>query len=346
MAEYYFNLPTIPALTISQQAALDESGQISISGGPGTGKSVVSLWRHIRNFQSTPKKKSLLLTYTTTLKEYLASTCRTQSIEASNYVGTSLKNSKLIKQTKFDEIIVDEAQDLGTDFYIDIKSKVSYGADDAQILYPEHSSTLQELKSIFPNNVDYVLSKNFRSTKAIMQFAKTLFVKAVVPSEVISDLAIRNPGEKPILMISNGNIYDRTNDKQNSAIIEIIKEYSSDTENVAILVPWKSDVQVFESVLSEYGIEEFSVYYEDKEQFPSGCESIQNVHITTFKSAKGLEFDTVIIPNFHKYNEILGNFNVEWKDFYVGCTRAKSNLFLISNYNMPNLDGVVEKIEL
>lgn len=179
-----------------------------------------------------------------------------------------------------------------------------------------------------------------------MQFAKTLFVKAVVPSEVISDLAIRNPGEKPILMISNGNIYDRTNDKQNSAIIEIIKEYSSDTENVAILVPWKSDVQVFESVLSEYGIEEFSVYYEDKERFPSGCESIQNVHITTFKSAKGLEFDTVIIPNFHKYNEILGNFNVEWKDFYVGCTRAKSNLFLISNYNMPNLDGVVEKIEL
>lgn len=57
MAEYYFNLPTIPALTISQQAALDESGQISISGGPGTGKSVVSLWRHIRNFQSTPQKE-------------------------------------------------------------------------------------------------------------------------------------------------------------------------------------------------------------------------------------------------------------------------------------------------
>ena len=48
MAEYYFNLPTIPALTISQQAALDESGQISISGGPGTGKSVVSLWTIVR----------------------------------------------------------------------------------------------------------------------------------------------------------------------------------------------------------------------------------------------------------------------------------------------------------
>lgn len=112
-------------MTISQQAALDESGQISISGGPGTGKCNSLSVEAYKKFPKYPPKKSLLLTYTTTLKEYLASTCRTQSIEASNYVGTSLKNSKLIKQTKFSEIIVDEAQDLGTDFYIDIKSKVS-----------------------------------------------------------------------------------------------------------------------------------------------------------------------------------------------------------------------------
>lgn len=34
MAEYYFSLPTLPALTVSQQAALDESNQVAISGGP------------------------------------------------------------------------------------------------------------------------------------------------------------------------------------------------------------------------------------------------------------------------------------------------------------------------
>ena len=35
--------------------------------------------------------------------------------------------------------------------------------------------------------------------------------------------------------------------------------------------------------------------------FSSSNESInkiENIHITTFKSSKGLEFDTVIIPNF------------------------------------------------
>ena len=32
MAEYYFQLPTLPALTVAQQAALDEGRQIAISG--------------------------------------------------------------------------------------------------------------------------------------------------------------------------------------------------------------------------------------------------------------------------------------------------------------------------
>lgn len=88
-----------------------------------------------------------------------------------------MKNEYRIKRTKYHEIIIDEAQDLGADFYDGINSKVSYGADDSQILYPSHCSTLNELKSIFPENIDYVLSKNFRSTKAIMQFAKEFLFK-------------------------------------------------------------------------------------------------------------------------------------------------------------------------
>jgi archaellum biogenesis ATPase FlaH len=73
MAGYYFRLPQIADLTISQQSALYEAKQIALSGGLGTGKSVVSLWRHITNFENN--RKSLLLTFTTTLKEYLKACC-------------------------------------------------------------------------------------------------------------------------------------------------------------------------------------------------------------------------------------------------------------------------------
>lgn len=69
MPGYYFNLPPITALTRAQQAALNETEQIALSGGPGTGKSVVSMWRHISNYRQG--NRSLLLTYTTTLKRYL-----------------------------------------------------------------------------------------------------------------------------------------------------------------------------------------------------------------------------------------------------------------------------------
>jgi DNA helicase IV len=341
MAGYYFNLPQITQLTISQQAALNETRQIALSGGPGTGKSVVSLWRHISNYQRN--KKSLLLTYTTTLARYLRACCTTQNQSAANNVKTSLRG-KPSTGSSWSEIIVDEAQDLPSSYYNDIKSiaNVSYGADDSQVLYPDNCSKQSELKSLFSSNADYVLDKNFRSTQRIMKFAKVVFPDAYIPQSIITGLA-NNIGELPVFLISNGNKYDNTNDKQNNSIIEIINSFRSDTHNIAILLPFRNDAKAFENILRNNNIADFSIYYEDRERFPDGCEDIKNVHITTFKSAKGLEFDTIIIPNFHKYNEICGRFNTEWQDYYVAVTRARSNLYLISNYDMPNLNSVTDK---
>ena len=341
MADYYFRLPQITELTISQQAALNETKQIALSGGPGTGKSVVSLWRHISNYQKS--KKSLLLTFTTTLAKYLSACCITQSSNAASNVKTSLRG-KPIMGSSWNEIIVDEAQDLPISYYNDIKSiaNVSYGADDSQILYPDNCSKQSELKMLFGSNADYVLDKNFRSTQRIMQLAKTVFPNAYIPQSTIAGLA-HNVGELPVFLISNGSKYDKTNEKQNHSIIEIINSFRSDTHNIAILVPWKNDVGIFETVLKNNNIADFSIYYEDSVRFPLGCGDIKNVHITTFKSAKGLEFDTVIIPNFHKYKEICGSFNTEWQDYYVAVTRARSNLYLISNNDMLQLNSVTDK---
>lgn len=347
MAGYYFSLPLITQLTVPQQSALNETRPIALSGGPGTGKSVVSLWRHISNYQRN--KKSLLLTYTTTLTKYLSACCADQNADAAEHVKTSLKGKP---KTGVDwcEIIVDEAQDLPVDYYKDIKgiAKVSYGADDSQILYPDNCSRQEELKALFDENADYVLDKNFRSTRRIMELAKVLFPNAFIPQSIIAGLA-HNVGTLPGLLISGGN-----ENKQNEAVTGIIHSLRSDTHNIAILVPWKRYVQDFERVLRDGGVTDFSVYYGEKEgRFPDGCGDIKNVHVTTFKSAKGLEFDTVIIPNFHKYHEICveypetcGSYNIEWQDYYVAITRARSNLYLISEEDLPSLNSVTEKTNL
>jgi DNA helicase IV len=362
MAKYYFKLPQITQLTISQQAALNETKQIALSGGPGTGKSVVSLWRHINNLRN--KKKSLLLTYTTTLKMYFIGACENEAnksdidgvtrkafFNAKEYVKTSLRGKPRIG-TNWSEIIVDEAQDLPISYYNDVKkiANVSYGADDSQILYPDNCSKQSELKSLFNLNEDYILDKNFRSIQRIMQFAKIAFPNAYIPHSIITGLA-SNMGELPVMLISGRNQWNDengrfniSNSKQDKSIIQIINSFRSDTHNIAILVPFKNNALTFETTLKDNSIADFSIYYEDRDgRFPDGCEEIKNVHITTFKSAKGLEFDTVIIPNFDKCTQIYGQFNIDWKDYYVGATRARSNLYLISSCDMPQLNSVTDK---
>ena len=337
MAGYYFNLPPITALTRAQQAALNETDQIALSGGPGTGKSVVSMWRHISNYRQG--NKSLLLTYTTTLKRYLEACCRGSNATAAQQVGTSFRNRYLIQTRRFSEVIIDEAQDLDPDYFSEICSPVSYGADDSQILYPEHSTKQSKLEELFPDNVSYVLEKNFRCTQEIMQFARKAFPLATISYNMISN--IDRHGDRPSLLIGRWGPWEDTPDDEISAIHQIINDLRNDTENIAILLPWKNSVQNYVSVLKD-DVDDFSFYYEDKNAFPDGCPVLKNVHITTFKSAKGLEFDTVIIPDFNKMSSIIGSYNIDWQDFYVGCTRAKSNLFLLSNNNLPSLNGVVD----
>lgn len=73
-------------------------------------KSVVSLYRHITNHQN--HRSSLLLTYTTTLKLYLAACCRGQSVQAAGSVGTTYKKTYPWGDggaPHYGEIIIDEA---------------------------------------------------------------------------------------------------------------------------------------------------------------------------------------------------------------------------------------------
>jgi len=320
---YFFKLPQITELTISQQSALNEPGAIAISGGPGTGKSVVSLWRHIRNY-GIGKKKSLLLTYTKTLEAYLASSAKSENVSAGNAVDrTYWWTTHGLK--RYDEIIVDEAQDVESDRYKTIKQYsgvISYGADDQQIVYRNKATTNAELKILFPANSEHELDENFRNSYEIMLFVKALFPKKLIPQNTLSKLLQQGRrGNKPIVLISNNN-----HQKQQKALLDIINQFKSDTHNIAILVPLKWQVNEYYNFIKNSGVVCSKFESDDAELI-----TIENIHITTFKSSKGTEFDTVIIPDFDNMETNISQLNViDENDYYVALTRARRNLYLIS----------------
>ena len=359
MAEYYYILPTMGNLTPSQHAAVDEPNPIALSGGPGTGKSFVSLWRHINRHNQTNPIRSQLLTFTTSLAHYLQVGSASQNESAAQYVD-SIQDWYYNHKGDREEIIVDEAQDMPLAFYEDNKqlrkysNKISYGADDKQILKPSAikpdgsfnltaCSPENELRNIF-NNRRFTLDKNFRNTKSIMEFANVAFREANIPRNEID--SCRAPGDKPTLYITNGDI-----EKQNQKIIQNIELLNDDEYNIGILTPFANPPKDNADYLTARYYFNFlkdrfdCSYYDWKMHLGVGLTQMKNVHITPFKSAKGLEFDTVIIPCFDAY---LQSFNViSWRDFFVGITRAKSNLFLFSSKDItitnPHLNSVINK---
>ena len=353
MSEYYFELPQLGLLTDEQEAAVNEVSCSRIYGGAGTGKSVVACYRHFNSLSQ--RKKSILLTYTTTLAHYLEKTVlkeinatndRSIIENARNTVSPTLRwiNGLSYNRIYCDEVIVDEAQDIQIDNYRKLKRKCSnvvYSADANQTLYPELDNQgypivdernrpiiISQLENLFDDNEEHVLDVNFRNTRPLLLFAQAFFSEATIDSETI---AKAKPGNKPIFMKVFGKM------ETYRTIENIIDRLNNEGHNIGILAPFQSNVKDYENYFSSKYDATF--HYSDK----GDCKEIKNIHFTTFKSSKGLEFHTVIIPSFDlAYNGLNRWQTLRWKDFYVAVTRTKTNLFLISSSNIPNISNYVD----
>ena len=69
-------------------------------------------------------------------------------------------------------------------------------------------------------------------------------------------------------------------------------------------------------------------------------EKIENIHVTTFKSAKGTEFDAVLFLILTKDLMIRAHNNINDSDYFrVGMTRSKRNLYLLNKGYRYNIDS-------
>ncbi len=328
-------LPEIEELTEEQIKILDIEEPIAIYGGAGTGKTILSIWKHILNWKERDIK-SFLITYTHTLTRYFELSIANKNLEASKFID-NIDSFKNRYYSDIDMLIIDEAQDIPEDIHIKLENRyrnISYTADNNQILYPNRQTTEQELNQIYKNRT-FTLSQNFRNSYEILEFVKNIFLDNRISNKIIEYAKYnRQIGQKPILFYSNRKR------GLTEYLIKLLKRKRFKQKKSAILVPTTEMFDEYKKILDEYRVEYSS--YNHKQKGDIRFKHFLNIHLTTFKSSKGLEFDTVIIPEFQQFKYWSSkdlNSPINRNDYYVGMTRAREQLFLLSN-NRNILNGI------
>jgi superfamily I DNA/RNA helicase len=346
MPRFQFWLPTEGNLTRIQRRAIESREAIFLSGVPGTGKTVVSIKR-LQNTSSSGKK-GIIFTYgkllRKTIEEKLGNNPKMPVDNIHNWMWNAQGNGQrrffdimtidqniastvqLLKSQgiTYDEILVDEGQDLSLNTYKILKEltpSLSISADDAQqINNNEEATNENEILKLFANLKKFELDDIFRSAYEIYSFAIQFVPNNARANDenLLERLKRKNSGaDKPYLYLENNldGVYQSLRD--------IIDE--NPTDNIGILFEQMLHVDEFAKNLSdEYEVSK----YRNQDIIPS---ELNSIIITTFKSAKGIEFDIVIIPYFPD-----GAMN-RAEEYYVGATRAKNQVYFLAINDIPQI---------
>jgi|GEM_PF-431950 len=216
-------------------------------------------------------------------------------------------------------ILLDEAQDFSVLHHKILHklypaSQFTVLADTNQALFPEiNINETESLCEMYPGAQTVALEKSYRSTYEIMNFANSqLSGQGVAPP--MSSVFLRHGKEPKVL---------KSADPAKTSM-EILGGLSSDYNTVGILLPTIAQAKAF--------------HLQFKKIYPKG-NTPRPLHLITAEShgftkgvmviaapfVKGLEFDAVICPAYTPPQTLR-----QRKLFYLICTRALHELFLIS----------------
>lgn len=327
--------------------AIDYDGphHLLITGCPGSGKTTVSMMRAERLINM--KSRILVITYQDLLKSSLiniASKDLTPNIvkfykwfTRNNYFQRKFRflhddedETVMLELMKdwdgIDEILIDEGQDFELRIYRSLIQKckrLTVGADNAQKVHERGLKAdqiqveMQSKGTVLPVHLQY----NYRNTYEIYNFARFFLpFNERVNNNLAIDRIPKGRGVVPtVFLVPDHNT--------RLAQLKILLSDAGD-RNIAVLVYGVAEVDTYHQIIKDMGIN-CSKHHHDGHV----GENIENVLVTTFKSAKGLEFQVVIMPDM----ETARNEHYKTEEhYYIACTRAKENLFLISKGdNLP-----------
>ena len=363
---YTFALPEISDLSRGQRIALtvQTPGVFIISGCPGSGKTTVAMLR------AKGKGDNRLHHYTVwanMLYGYLLNVAPKLGVSESHFstffswfymtyrtfaFGRNGVNIDVVvgqlegSQQTFEEFQLDEGQDLPLEIrcaIANIAKKYVICMDPAQdvkgicdVKDDEIQKTINLLEHNGNTVQSFVLTRNWRNTQPIFSFSKSIVPE--LNSQIdVSDFA-KNSGPKPSYYELEGA--DAIADK----IYEIISNEPG--RNIGIFDDSLHRLGELNIKLKAKGV--ITTIYNNrdhknrlKSEKIAFLKSMSNVVLCTFISCKGLEFNTVIIPDVSSLDDRL---KIK-KGYYVGCTRAQDRLILFKDNSVMQLPNWFQQID-
>lgn len=335
-----------------------------IMGGPGSGKTIVLLYRaqYLAQMGNVPPGRFHIFVFTNVLSTYIRSAMEVLGIPEScvstlddwcrQYYETHISRrvpwDKVAKQPDFpairdgvlthysksgrashpfDFVLVDEGQDLDRkcfELLTRIAGHVTTCMDHNQQIYDGRSNEGDILNALGLRRGQVAFLETFRCCPYITQMA-SLFI----PDER-QRAAYLQQTKTAQTDIETPLLYHATQfGDEKQMLIEIVKLRVQKGERVAVLLPLKRQVFGFAQGMREAGLD---VETQDDLDFSS-----ETPKVITYHSGKGLTFDTVLLPRLTPRSfSIFSPERIE-RLLFVGLTRATRWAYLSTDGRLPHL---------
>ena len=308
-----------------------------VAGCAGSGKSVIAMYKAQQILES--KGDVILIAYTKSLNRYMRQGKENSLDERFFYHWQWIDQG----MPKADYIIVDEIQDFDREeimqFINAARKCFFFFGDTAQSIYRafgKETLTIDQISSMTGIKVSR-LYNNYRLPKPIAKITQEYL-------GLTEENNVRKYSESLYLSKENASpvfVECHSRQEQIDCIISIIRK--NKYRNVGILVP-ENDLVL--EIMNAFTSEKFACEF----KFNAGYNDYRNKDTLNFKteypklmtyhSAKGLQFETVILPFYQGANNL-----DEKKSLYVAMTRTYRHLYVLYNGDMLKpLKGVPERL--
>ena len=374
-------LPKYQDLSGEQQEVyeLPLDGNYLVSGPPGTGKTVMALYR-AQQYRKAGREV-VLLSFNRLLNDFMGEGARSLGIRPVVVAYTMwLKTifngnvprvpdptnkwdydwNEIIQRapelSRLDCLIIDEGQDMPREFYFFVKQitdHLTVFADENQRIF-EEQSTIADIRTWLGNPPEYRLTANYRNTRTIAELAARFYtgLQTGIPNlpeqgEHEPKIVVRNVQsdvESARQIVARAKL-DKDNPDRTVGVFTPDKPAASfmrdrfDEDTEIELREKKSDV--WPKVLQHY-----YAWSRGRPPAPETIFGVPGVYLTNLFNSKGLEFETVYLVRLQRLYRKLDD-PMTLMLFYVAIARARSTIeFHYSGSEEPEIIGFLRNTGL